>query len=256
MAQSNESNHSFDSINETVKRKRGRPRKERVRGTQANSQTQRRRDNSLPASRTTNNIVNDDLVGKEISGTLEGSFDSGHLLTIRVNGTLLRGMVFDSRVAVPITASNDVAPNLKMLMREEFLRPAAISAEPLQSREPLITKAPKNVSVQVSPVLNSNAEDAAKVQRSDGQTQGVTANEVIGELKSDPPSKTIPIKESSNEKKLELLNEIPSQTFVPELDFKEVVLIDNVSHKNASATVPESAATQTLNPSSYSQMFS
>ncbi|XP_020109503.1 uncharacterized protein LOC109724922 isoform X2 [Ananas comosus] len=94
----------------------------------------------------------DDLLGKTVSGVLDGIFDSGYLLTVRVGptGPVLKGLVFDPRVSVPLSEDNDVAPLLPMTKRGEIPIPgqAPISipvqsvpnrvtvAQPIQMREP------------------------------------------------------------------------------------------------------------------------
>lgn len=57
-----------------------------------------------------------DLLGQAVCGTLDGTFDAGYMLTVRVanGGHVLRGLVFDPRLCVPISAENDIAPLLPM----------------------------------------------------------------------------------------------------------------------------------------------
>lgn len=133
MAQQNEQNHSFDPATVPGKRKRGRPRKEDVPGTEPSGRTQRRRRNPPPTA-------GPGLVGQPVSGMLDGVFDAGFLITVQVgnSGPLLRGMVFDSQLSVPISAANDVAPHIKMSKREEIPIPAPIPAEPLQRGGPSV----------------------------------------------------------------------------------------------------------------------
>ncbi|CAL9226352.1 unnamed protein product [Arabidopsis halleri] len=83
-----------------VKRKRGRPRKD---------------ENSTPKPDT-------NLVGKVVTGVVEGSFDAGYLLNVNVkdSDTKLRGLVFIPGRVNPITPENDVAPLVKMYEREDI----------------------------------------------------------------------------------------------------------------------------------------
>ncbi|KAL1201771.1 Protein METABOLIC NETWORK MODULATOR 1 [Cardamine amara subsp. amara] len=62
------------------------------------------------------------LVGKGVSGVVEGSFDAGYLLNVKVkdNDIKLRGLVFIPGKVTPITSENDVAPLAKMYGREEI----------------------------------------------------------------------------------------------------------------------------------------
>ncbi|KAG2238765.1 hypothetical protein Bca4012_023421 [Brassica carinata] len=85
-----------------AKRKRGRPRKDET-------TTQPQQEN-----------VN--LVGKTFSGVVEGSFDAGYILHVKVkdSDTKLRGIVFVPGKVTPVTPENDVAPRVKMFAREEI----------------------------------------------------------------------------------------------------------------------------------------
>ncbi|XP_073009501.1 uncharacterized protein [Typha latifolia] len=97
------------------------------------------------------------LLGKAVSGILDGTFDSGYLLTVRVgsSGPVFKGVVFDPRISVPLSPENDVAPLLPMLRRNDVPGPAVgvpttapvhmpvrpvsdkvTVAQPLQIREP------------------------------------------------------------------------------------------------------------------------
>ena len=86
-----------------AKRKRDRPRK----------------DEQENARVTPNLDVN--LVGKTVSGVVVGSFDAGYILNVKVDDsdTKLRGIVFARGKVMPVTPSNDVAPNVKMFTKEE-----------------------------------------------------------------------------------------------------------------------------------------
>ena len=153
MAQQNEPNHSLDPATVPAKRKRGRPRKEDVPGTEPSGRSQRRRRNPAPT-------VGEGLVGQPVSGILDGVFDAGFLITVLVgnNGPPLRGMVFDSGFSFPISATNDVAPHIKMSKREEIPITEPISAEPLQRREPTV---PSPSPIANKGVLNDGSQGSA-----------------------------------------------------------------------------------------------
>ena len=92
-----------------AKRKRGRPRK----------------DASMPqgeSSRVTTPKEDVNLVGKTISGVVEGSFEAGFIINVKVkdSDTRLRGLVFARGKVVPVTPENDVAPHVKMIVREKI----------------------------------------------------------------------------------------------------------------------------------------
>ncbi|KAE8693409.1 Detected protein of unknown function [Hibiscus syriacus] len=68
------------------------------------------------------NDANDITVGQAVSGVIDAAFDAGYLLTVRVGDTdtTLRGVVFKPGNFVPVSAENDVAPNLQMIRRNEI----------------------------------------------------------------------------------------------------------------------------------------
>ncbi|KAJ0083107.1 hypothetical protein Patl1_11117 [Pistacia atlantica] len=131
MSQQSQGTSSFSPADAPVKRKRGRPRKD---------DTQIQGEN-LPGSdiiKKNKQIVGassaaiDDMVGQVVSGVIEGSFDAGYLLNVKVGDTetQLRGVVFLPGWFTPITAANDVAPNAKMYKRKEV----PIPVQNLQTR--------------------------------------------------------------------------------------------------------------------------
>ncbi|XP_018459197.1 uncharacterized protein LOC108830088 [Raphanus sativus] len=92
-----------------AKRKRGRPRKDA-------SMTQPESSRGT----TPKEVVN--LVGKTVSGVVEGSFEAGFMINVKVKDSdkRLRGLVFARGKVVPVTPENDVAPHVKMIVREEI----------------------------------------------------------------------------------------------------------------------------------------
>ncbi|GLJ18492.1 hypothetical protein SUGI_0328280 [Cryptomeria japonica] len=64
---------------------------------------------------------NTSFLGHIIHGVVDGSFDAGYLLTVRVGDTdtVLRGLVFEPGLCVPISEVNDIAPNVKLTQREK-----------------------------------------------------------------------------------------------------------------------------------------
>ncbi|KAL1537345.1 hypothetical protein AAHA92_29872 [Salvia divinorum] len=67
-------------------------------------------------------IVDDAMVGSAVYGVVEGSFDAGYLISIRIGNNLtpFRGLVFKPRNVVALSPSNDVAPQAKMYQRREI----------------------------------------------------------------------------------------------------------------------------------------
>jgi len=60
-------------------------------------------------------IVDNSLIGQQVIGVLEGTFDAGYFLSLKVEGTgaILRGVVFVD--GVPISNDNDVAPSANLV---------------------------------------------------------------------------------------------------------------------------------------------
>lgn len=125
MSQQNKDTKTSSPAELPVKRKRGRPRKEdplvqeenisQIHGSDGMKKTQN--GGGDPESET-----DDEMVGQAVSGVLNGSFDAGYFLTVKVGNTdtLLSGVVFEPGLIAPITAANDVAPHVKMHRRKEI----------------------------------------------------------------------------------------------------------------------------------------
>lgn len=56
-------------------------------------------------------MVDDSLIGQQVIGVLEGTFDAGYLLSLKVGnkGTILRGVVFSD--GIPISNEKNVPPS-------------------------------------------------------------------------------------------------------------------------------------------------
>uniref|UniRef100_A0A0D3A500 Uncharacterized protein n=1 Tax=Brassica oleracea var. oleracea TaxID=109376 RepID=A0A0D3A500_BRAOL len=63
---------------------------------------------------------NVNLVGKTFSAVVAGSFDTGHIVNVKVNDsdTELIGFVFRKGKVTPVAPENDVAPHVKMVAKE------------------------------------------------------------------------------------------------------------------------------------------
>ncbi|XP_042478147.1 uncharacterized protein LOC122059433 [Macadamia integrifolia] len=124
--------------NAPVKRKRGRPRKDEnlVHGEPA-STSPTVTDMVRRNRRRRVDQIDDAMVGQVVSGVLEGSFDAGYLLTVKVGNTntVLRGVVFEPGLSVPISVANDVAPHVKMFKRNEISLPTQVRGTNLQSEQ-------------------------------------------------------------------------------------------------------------------------
>ncbi|KAL5972664.1 hypothetical protein ACLOJK_039469 [Asimina triloba] len=118
-----------------MKRGRGRPRKYDTPFEREEARRRRRR-------RTDSTSHGDQvLVGQMVSGVLDGSFDAGYLLTVRVGqtDTVLRGLVFKPGLSVPLSPANDVAPHVKMFARSEVPLPVIQQ----QNLVPVLAPAPQ-----------------------------------------------------------------------------------------------------------------
>lgn len=75
-------------------------------------------------------IVDVALVGQPVTGVLDGSFDAGYLLSVRVGNTntVLRGVVFGPGLSLPISKMNDVAPTVRHIKRDETIPPPQVPA--------------------------------------------------------------------------------------------------------------------------------
>ncbi|KAF6162874.1 hypothetical protein GIB67_021023 [Kingdonia uniflora] len=116
-----------------VKRKRGRPRKDAnlahlEKASPSPVPNPVKRSRPIVNTDTAPKPDNNDMVGKVVSGVLDGSFDAGYLLTVRVGdtNTVLRGVVFEPGLSVPVSGANDVAPHIKMVKRTDVPLPGGV----------------------------------------------------------------------------------------------------------------------------------
>lgn len=153
--------------------------------------------------------VDSTYVGQQVHGVLDGSFDAGYLLTVRVGNTqtVLRGAVFEPSLSVPISQSNDIAPNVKFVSRGELAAPplpcltehanactASPSAPPVNSgindRAPVPMEEDKRLpSVAPPPLVPSGVakedqKDTAPLQLSDQITEERTDSQVEPRLQT------------------------------------------------------------------------
>lgn len=131
MASMNEESNFTSPENQPVKRKRGRPRKSESPGLERVNKAQSVSTNPTGSS-------TDGLVGQPVSGHLDGAFDCGYLLTVRVgpSGPVFKGMVFEPGRSVPVTAENDIAPHLPMQQRVDVMQMVGEQNQAAASRSP------------------------------------------------------------------------------------------------------------------------
>ncbi|XP_019702693.1 uncharacterized protein [Elaeis guineensis] len=195
MAQQNQAIIPVDSASFPLRRKRGRPRKHDGPGYEPhrrNRQCQATATQAIPTqvpSRANPTASSSHgpcgLVGQKVSGMLEGIFDAGYLLTVRVGetGPVFKGLVFDPRLSVPLTVDNDIAPLLPMSRSDEILYPVhhvpteepvsppihpaskmVTAAVPLRIREPATPFPPVN-HLHESSGLPQTARSAAEAEQ-------------------------------------------------------------------------------------------
>lgn len=105
-----------------AKRRRGRPRKDpSLKHAEAAHIPVSEVVKEYPPQRADRTRAIECMVGQAVTGVVEATFDSGYLLTVRIgsSNTNLRGVVFKPGHCVPITAENDVAPQVQMIRRND-----------------------------------------------------------------------------------------------------------------------------------------
>ncbi|GLU23293.1 hypothetical protein SLE2022_393130 [Rubroshorea leprosula] len=180
-----------------TKRRRGRPRKDETLVQEENS--------NIPAmaaldsakktkqSVSTSNAPNDDMVGQVVSGVIDGLFDAGYLLNVKVadTDTFLRGVVFLPGQFTPITAANDVAPHAKMYHRKEIPIPSLNPESQLHTAGPLLEKPVE--------LKNDSAKLSGQVQPAE-LLSGISVAAVAGEKQSAAvkilPARNLPINDT------------------------------------------------------------
>ncbi|MCD7451046.1 hypothetical protein HAX54_009411 [Datura stramonium] len=118
----NEQNKQDKSIAPSIlpgKRRRGRPRKDGGPAKRMILQTP-----VTPAPEMSQKDSTDGtMLGQIVSGVIDGCFDAGYFLSVNLgnSATTLRGLVFEPGRFSPITAANDIAPQVKMYHRSRVI---------------------------------------------------------------------------------------------------------------------------------------
>ncbi|WZY75977.1 hypothetical protein YC2023_022361 [Brassica napus] len=73
-------------------------------------------------------VVNENLIGQVFSGVVEGSFEAGYFLNVKVLDTekQLKGIVFLPNKVAPVTPATDLFPQAKMYVRERITTPPEV----------------------------------------------------------------------------------------------------------------------------------
>lgn len=141
----NEQNHGASNTSNTsnpvslpAKRKRGRPRKDgnlpktNMEGSSKpvliNSAGNESSSNRTIFQQFESKLNDGNLIGKVISGVIDGRFDDGFFVSVRIGnngpvGPVLRGVIFEPGKFSPLTSSNDVAPQAKIFQRRDISIP-------------------------------------------------------------------------------------------------------------------------------------
>ncbi|OVA10550.1 hypothetical protein BVC80_8987g23 [Macleaya cordata] len=203
MNQENQGSNSAAPENLPVKRKRGRPRKDErpVQGAKASSTpgpdtVKRNRQRTNPAP-----TIGNAMVGQVVSGVLDGKFEAGYLLTVRVGdtNTIMRGVVFEPGKSVPISGANDVAPHINMLRRNDITLPVVDSPVPMHGSIPqseqkqptqVLQGNENSLPPKVSQPVNQVPKVATQVLPSQLQTKPVASSEVQNDTSHAPQAAT------------------------------------------------------------------
>ncbi|KAK4364209.1 hypothetical protein RND71_015567 [Anisodus tanguticus] len=131
-----------------AKRRRGRPRKDGGVAKRGNLQSpmttppapeniKKVQQNAVEMSQKDGGVIGgNNVVGQMVSGVVDGCFDAGYFISVRVgnSGTTLRGLVFQPGRFAPITPANDVAPSAIVYHRNQVAQPNVAPGQVLSSK--------------------------------------------------------------------------------------------------------------------------
>ncbi|KAJ8534859.1 hypothetical protein K7X08_016587 [Anisodus acutangulus] len=120
-----------------AKRRRGRPRKDGGFAKRGNLQSPVMAPPVSEMSQKDGGVIGgSNVVGQMVSGVVDGCFDAGYFISVRVgnSGTTLRGLVFQPGRFAPITPANDVAPLAIMYHRNQVAQPNVAPGQVLSSK--------------------------------------------------------------------------------------------------------------------------
>lgn len=123
-------NHNPDVTGLSAKKKRGRPRKSdtvllpgeiTALGVTPPYDGKSKKHRTTDTDGSHSSHGNGSLVGQPVHGVLDGSFDAGYLITVRVGDTdtIFHGVVFGPGLSIPPSKITDIAPKVKGTKREE-----------------------------------------------------------------------------------------------------------------------------------------
>lgn len=158
-----------------------------------------------PKAKKTDSLSEDScFIGQSICGVVDGSFDAGYMLTVRVGDTdtILRGIVFEPGLSVPISEANDIAPNVKQIKRDESIpfpeAPNTSNSMPVrqQSHVPLLPSpvphAIQTSSFRVQKQIGSGPTDMECCQPHSSPSKSTSISDAVSRLPSPKPTSNAP----------------------------------------------------------------
>lgn len=242
MSQQSQNTSSLSPADVPMKRKRGRPRKDE-------SLLSSKKKPAMPEldsikknkeSASTSGGVNDVMVGQMVTGVIEGSFDAGYLLNVKLGDTdtLLRGVVFLPGRFTPISAANDVAPHVKMYNRKDIPIPVFNPQTPVFKS---ITPSGQSSKQPTRPKIHQHSDQVlpSKRQIAIPDALGNQSASVVVPLVANLPKNDAGLSLEGNEVQQQTLEpglESQSTSIVAQLDHDKVVGCDDVLQESEAST--------------------
>lgn len=242
MSQQSQNTSSLSPADIPMKRKRGRPRKDESllssKKKPATPEPDSIKKNKESAS--TSGGVNDVMVGQMVTGVIEGSFDAGYLLNVKLGDTdtLLRGVVFLPGRFTPISAANDVAPHVKMYNRKDIPIPVFNPQTPVFKS---ITPSGQSSKLPTRPKIHQHSDQVlpSKRQIAIPDALGNQSASVVVPLVANLPKNDAGLSLEGNEVQQQTLEpglESQSTSIVAQLDHDKVVGCDDVLQESEAST--------------------
>ncbi|XP_075663636.1 uncharacterized protein LOC142633308 [Castanea sativa] len=245
MNQQSQNTSSLSPADIPMKRKRGRPRKDESLLSSKKKPTTPEPDSikkNKESASTSGGGVNDVMVGQMVTGVIEGSFDAGYLLNVKLGDTdtLLRGVVFLPGRFTPISAANDVAPHVKMYNRKDIPIPVFNPQTPVFKSS---TPSGQSSKQPTRPKIHQH-ELSDQVLSSERQTEipdalGNQSASVVVPLVANLPKNNAGLSLEGNEVQQQTLEpglESQSTSIVAQLDHDKVVGCDDVLQQSEAST--------------------
>lgn len=245
MSQQSQNTSSLSPADVPMKRKRGRPRKDESLLSSKKKPTTPEPDSikkNKESASTSGGGVNDVMVGQMVTGVIEGSFDAGYLLNVKLGDTdtLLRGVVFLPGRFTPISAANDVAPHVKMYNRKDIPIPVFNPQTPVFKSS---TPSGQSSKQPTRPKIHQH-ELSDQVLSSERQTAipdalGNQSASVVVPLVASLPKNDAGLSLEGNEVQQQTLEpglESQSTSIVAQLDHDKVVGCDDVLQESEAST--------------------